>query len=106
MKIKEKTVEKKTKKLEGVLSIKWNTLIVSGQWQLHYKYIDSWEIVNETTSPSVDNFYSNFNVENISKSDHKHTSKSSNIFSMKICAIVVIYMSKATLWFWVMCFEI
>ena len=63
------------------------------------KYIDSWEIVNETASPTIEKFYSNFNIENIWKSDHEHTKKVSNIFSMKICVVIIICMSKATLCF-------
>ena len=37
-----------------------------------YKYMDNWEIFNETSLPSKESFYSNLNMENIEDIDYRH----------------------------------
>ena len=37
-----------------------------------YKYMDSWEKFNETSSPSKEDFYSNLNMEDIDNIDYRH----------------------------------
>ena len=37
-----------------------------------YEYMDSWKKLNETSSPSKEDFYSNLNMENIDDIDYRH----------------------------------
>ena len=39
-----------------------------------YEYMDSWEKFNETSLPSKEDFYSNFNMEDIDDIDYRHGS--------------------------------
>ena len=48
-----------------------------------YKYMDSWERFNETELPPKEDFYSNFNLKNISDKDYKHAQKVSETFEIK-----------------------
>ena len=40
-----------------------------------YQYMNSWKTINESESPPKKDFYSNFNLENISDKDYKHAQK-------------------------------
>ena len=40
-----------------------------------YEYMDSWEIFNETSLPSKEDFYSNLNMEDIDDIDYRHGNK-------------------------------
>ena len=40
-----------------------------------FEYMDSWEKFNKTELPPKKDFYSNFNLENISDKDYKHAQK-------------------------------
>ena len=42
-----------------------------------YEYMDGWDKFNETSIPSKESFYSNFTMENISKTDYRHAN---NVF--------------------------
>ena len=48
-----------------------------------YEYMDSWEKFNETELPPKKDFYSNFNLENISDKDYKHAQKVWETFEIK-----------------------
>ena len=48
-----------------------------------YEYMDSWKRFNETELPSIDKFYSNFNLKNITKDDCKHAQRVWTIFNIK-----------------------
>ena len=45
--------------------------------------MDSWEKFNETTLPAKKDFYSNFNLENISDEDYTHAQKVWDVFKIK-----------------------
>ena len=45
--------------------------------------MDNWDNFNETQLPSTDKFYSNFNLNSISKEDHKHAQVVWNTFNIK-----------------------
>ena len=45
--------------------------------------MDSWEKFNETTLPAKKDFYSNFNLENISDQDYTHAQKVWDVFKIK-----------------------
>ena len=48
-----------------------------------YEYMDSWEKFDEKTLPSIKNFYSNLNLENITNTDYEHAKKVWNTFKLK-----------------------
>ena len=48
-----------------------------------YKYMDSWEKLNETTIPSKGAFYSNLNLEGVTDEDYNHAQKVWDIFEIK-----------------------
>ena len=48
-----------------------------------YEYMDSWEKFNETELLPKKDFYSNFNLENISDEDYKHAQKVWDVFKIK-----------------------
>ena len=45
-----------------------------------YEYMDSWERFNETSLPTKEDFYSNFNMENIDDIDYRHGNNVFRIF--------------------------
>ena len=48
-----------------------------------YEYMDNCNRYNETELPLIDKFYSNLNLKNISKEDHKHAQNVWNTFNIK-----------------------
>ena len=48
-----------------------------------YKYMDNWEIFNETLLPNKETFYSNLNMENITDTDYMHANKVFKEFKLK-----------------------
>ena len=48
-----------------------------------YEYMDSWEKFNETTLAPKKDFYSDFNLEDVSDEDYKHAQKVWNICKIK-----------------------
>ncbi|XP_071056558.1 uncharacterized protein [Onthophagus taurus] len=48
-----------------------------------YEYLDSWEKLEETKLPSIENFYSNINKKEISKSDYQHAINIWNRFHIR-----------------------
>ena len=47
-----------------------------------YEYMDNWERFNETSLPSKESFYSNFNMENIDDIDYRHGNNVFNKFKL------------------------
>ena len=45
--------------------------------------MDSWEKFDETTLPSIEAFYSNLNLEDISDEDYVHAQKVRDVFEIK-----------------------
>ena len=48
-----------------------------------YEYIDSWERFDESTIPSKEAFYSEFNLENITDKDYEHVKKVLEVSEIK-----------------------
>ena len=48
-----------------------------------YEYMDSWEKINETELSPKKDFYSSFNLENISDKDYTHAQKVWDVFKIK-----------------------
>ena len=48
-----------------------------------YEYMDSWNRFEEEELPSMDEFFSNLKLKNISKEDYKHAQKVKNAFNIK-----------------------
>ena len=48
-----------------------------------YEYIDSWEILDETSLPDKEAFYRKLNEEGISNKDYSHAQKVWQVFEIK-----------------------
>ena len=48
-----------------------------------YKYVDSWERLDENTIPSKEAFYSELNLEGLSNADYEHVKKIWEAFEIK-----------------------
>ena len=49
----------------------------------HYGYMDDWEKFNEATLPEKEEFYSNFNIEDISDADYAYAKRVCKDFEIK-----------------------
>ena len=49
-----------------------------------YEYMDSWERFNEKLLPNKKDFYSNFNMEDISDIDYRHANNVFKVFKLEI----------------------
>ena len=48
-----------------------------------YEYMDDWEIINETSIPPKEAYYSKLNEEDISDANYVHTQKVWDVFEIK-----------------------
>ena len=48
-----------------------------------YEYMDDWEKFNETSLPGKGNFYSHFNIEDITDVDYAHVKRVCKAFEME-----------------------
>ena len=48
-----------------------------------YEYMNNWNRYNETELPSIDKFYSNLNLKDISKKEYEHAQKVWKVFNIK-----------------------
>ena len=48
-----------------------------------YEYMDNWNRFDETKLPSIDKFYSNLKLENITDSDYRHANRVFKKFELK-----------------------
>ena len=49
-----------------------------------YEYMDDWEKINKTSLPKKEDFYSHWNMEDITDADYVHTKRVCKKFKIKI----------------------